>query len=372
MRAEIRDTRALRAVSPAALSAWAKAAGWNRVESFGEHSDIYAASGKPEIILPRTHRLGDYASVVSRLIGIFAAVADRDELSLYRDLVIADRDVVRVRAAEGDSGSLALEAAVDLVQGARDLLLATACSLWGPPRPLYRASQDAMALLGKMRLGQTEQGSFVITVFTPPVPLRAHEIQHSISEDHPDDDPEPRFMTQRLAEALTAVQQATTRTAISGEESAFYETIEKGVSANLCEALVKLIEPFPSLDIGVGWARTNPMTAHRSHFEREDKDIILEAAQDLRARRPRPDTKLHGQVHRLIRKEEEDYRNIHLLTKIDGRRYSVAARLSPLDYEIAVQAHKDKSRMTLKGDLGRVGQRWHLHNARVVAPSLRK
>ena len=127
MKATIRDTEALKAVSPAALSAYARAAGWSKVETYGDHSDVYAARGRPEIILPRTERLGDYADVVSRLIEIFADAADTDELSLYRDLVTADRDVIRVRASENDDGAVAVNDGLDLLRGARDLLLAAAC-----------------------------------------------------------------------------------------------------------------------------------------------------------------------------------------------------------------------------------------------------
>ena len=95
MRVTIRDTEALKAVSPAALSAYARAAGWSKAETYRDHSDVYVAHGRPEIILPRTEHLGDYADVVSRLVETFANAMETDELSLYRDLVTADRDVIR-------------------------------------------------------------------------------------------------------------------------------------------------------------------------------------------------------------------------------------------------------------------------------------
>ena len=109
MKTIIQDRGALISVSPVALSAYARAEGWAKVEAYGDFSDIYAAEGLPEIILPRTENLGDYASVVSTLIGIFARVADVDELSLYRDLVRADRDVIRMRAADSDDGTVSHE-----------------------------------------------------------------------------------------------------------------------------------------------------------------------------------------------------------------------------------------------------------------------
>ena len=60
MKVSIRDADALRAVSPAALTAYVRAAGWRRSEPYGEHSDVYDGEALPEIIVPRTAHLGDY------------------------------------------------------------------------------------------------------------------------------------------------------------------------------------------------------------------------------------------------------------------------------------------------------------------------
>lgn len=145
MRAQILDADALRAISPAALAAFARGEGWAKTEVFGAHADVYAGDDRPEIILPRTDRLADYASAVSRLIAIFAKVVDRDELATYRDLVGADRDVVRVRAFSGDDdGSVSLDAGVKIVAQAREMLLAAACAARAP-QALYRAGANREA-----------------------------------------------------------------------------------------------------------------------------------------------------------------------------------------------------------------------------------
>ena len=54
------------------------------------HSHVYVGQDRPEIIVPQTDHLGDYATVVSTLIGVFAQVADQDELTIYRSLVTGD------------------------------------------------------------------------------------------------------------------------------------------------------------------------------------------------------------------------------------------------------------------------------------------
>ena len=366
MRVDIRDASALQAISPAALSAYARNAGWKKIEGYGAHSDVYAAEEMPEVILPRTERLGDYASVVSRLIAIFAKAAGRDELSLYRDLVTADRDVVRTRVTETDDGSLTLNRGVDLISGTRDLVLAAACSL-REPQPLYRlgANREANELLEGIRLGQTEHGSFVVTLLTPVVspPLPTLLPEYEVS-----DDPIERQMTRRLTEALAATGEATER-ATAGDGTAFAESVDRGVSANLCDALVKLIGPFPTLDISVAWARTRPISPSREVFRlaRADAAILSEAARQFRNREPQPDTYLFGTVQRLRRDEDEVSGTINLRTSIDGKNRSVAVVLKKTEYDRAIQAHKERMPIILQGDLERSGQRWRLLNARIEA-----
>ncbi len=139
-----------------------------------------------------------------------------------------------------------------------------------------------------------------------------------------------------------------------------------GVSANLCEALVRIIEPFPALDINVSWARTRPTTTSGTvRFGQSDAALLREAARLLRERAPKPDMRLHGFVRILEHGEKEADGTIRLRTEIDGQRQSVTAVLEQADYECAVQAHGDRVPVVLLGDLERAGQRWKLLNARI-------
>ena len=369
MRVAIRDTEALKAVSPAALSAYARAAGWSKAETYRDHSDVYVAHGRPEIILPRTEHLGDYADVVSRLVETFANAMETDELSLYRDLVTADRDVIRVRAAENSDGAVAVNDGLDLLRGAHDLLLAAACSLWNP-RPLYRAgsNREAAGHVRRIRLGQTEQGSFSVTLLTPVVVPPMQLALDALADDRrPEDDPVERRITIRLTGALTAAREATERTVV-GTGDAFFDAVEEGVSANLCDALVTLIEPFPTLDISVTWARTLPRQTAREtvRFGGADAPILREAARSFRNREPQPDVRVFGVVQRLRRDDAETDGSIALRASIDGRNQSVTAFLEQFDYERAIRAHRSQAPILMEGDLERVGQRWRLLNARVV------
>ena len=369
MKASIHDGKALAAVSPAALSAYARAAGWVIAEPYGEHSDVYAADGRPEIVLPRTQQLGDYASVVARLIGIFASAADMGEVALYHDLVTADRDVVRVRVAEVGGGSITLNDGVDLIQGARDMLLSAACSL-NDPRPVYRAgaNKEASEYMSRVCMGQTEQGSFVVTMLPPVIPPPMQGTLPVGFEVDIADEPIERQVTRRLAEALSATRNATERT-VRGDGEVFFDAIEDGASANFCEALATLIAPFPTLDIMLTWARTRPMPVARNvvRFVNDDEPILREAARSFRSRAPRPDVRLFGFVQSLRRDESETDGAITLRTEIDRNVQSVTAVLDQSEYERAINAHMTKSAVIAEGDLERVGQRWSLLSPRITA-----
>ena len=97
--------------------------------------------------------------------------------------------------------------------------------------------------------------------------------------------------------------------------------MSRGVSANLCDALVRIIKPFPTLDVGVSWARTRPVATQGTvvRFGQADAALLREAANSLRERAPRPDVRLHGFVRLLKRGEAEDDGTIRLATDIDRR-----------------------------------------------------
>lgn len=367
MRVEIRDNEALMAVSPDALAAYARSFGWTKVDTYGEHSDVYVADELPELVLPRNQRLGDYPGVVGQLIKILADVTGQGQLALYNDLVTANRDVVRVRVGESVDGSLNVNSGVDLIGGSRDMLLAAACSL-REPQPVYRAgaNRDANDLLSQMRLAQTEHGSFVVALWTPVVSPPIAELFPEYGEAGLDQ-PAERRLTRRLAEGLQATRLATERV-VEGAQGAFLQKVGEGVSANLCEAIAKLIAPFPTLDVSVTWARTRPMESARTEirFGKADAPILLEAARLFRLREPKPDVRLFGFVRRLGRDETESDGAISLSTSFEGRQVSVAVTLRQSDYERAIQAHRERAPVSLQGDLERSGQRWRLLNPRLT------
>lgn len=363
MKVLIRDWDAVRRVTPVALSAYARAHGWAKTGTFGDHADIYGADDRSEILIPRTSDLGDYARVVTRLLEIFSEDAGVSQVRVHHDLTTADRDVIRVRA-EGDGSEIAVADRVALLEGARDLVFAAACSV-ERPQALHRAgaNREAARYLRRVCLGHTEPGGFVVTLVTPAVsPVR-------LDPDWPAEEPLARTVSKRLIGSLLATRRATEATA-AGEAGAFADLVGAGVSANLCEAIADLTKVFPAVDIGVSWALTLPVDERATSvgFAAADSAIVRQAAKFYRAREPEEDVPLVGFVSRLRREKTERQGEVTLQVRppdAPGQRRTVTAVLGERDYERAIEAHRYKLAVIARGDLQRIGSRWHLQSPRI-------
>lgn len=367
MKATIIDADALHAVTPAALAAYARSYGWRKTAAYGQYANIFTADDRPEILIPHTDSIADYASVVARLVEIFSETNEQEQLSLYRDLVNTDNDVVRVRAAiDTEDGSIGIDDGVSLIRNARRMLLATACAV-NAPQPVYRAgaNKDAANYMKNVRLGQTEHGSFVVTMLARIPPEVQLDLPFSDSNDTVE--PMERQVSLSLLRALRAAKSVISASN-SGDKFVFDQAmVDQGVSANLCEALFGLVESGDRIEIALSWAKTRPVaeTNPRISFSVSDAEILKEGARVLRERTPRKNFELRGFVPRLKRDEEDEQGIAFLRGIVDDRPVTVAMELGDEEYTKATDAHSNRREVVVRGDLLRQGERWAMDDARV-------
>lgn len=367
MRATLNDWDALCAISTASVHAYLKSQNWTRSKDFGDRGVVYALNDNFEVFAPGSHQLADYAESVSRVISVLAKAEDRDELAVYRDLASADRDLIRFRAPDADDdGSIDLDVGVDLVQQCRDALLAAACSASSPKR-FFRSGSNSRATdyLKSVRLGQTEQGSFVVTMLSPVPPYLESSGQQLLSPVFAEE-PFGRQVTRTLSEATKAVKAAIAEVGRGGNIEAFERVVDKGVSANLCTAIAKFVTDGKGLDFSLSWARTRPApeTRARAEFVLSDATVLAEAAKVLREKEPRQNERLNGFVTRLAREPDALEGRVSVSAFVDGKPAAVSVVLDKALYAVALSAHRDGDELILEGDLERQGQRWILNRPR--------
>ncbi|TVR97728.1 MAG: hypothetical protein EA406_08365 [Rhodospirillales bacterium] len=374
MNVQIRDAAVLDALKPLELAAYLRAKGWRRKADINGKGSLWLVElpdGEEfDVTLPLRQDLADYALRMGELLQTVAQVEGRSELEVLRDLMTTTADLVRVRATGhgADNGSLPLELAVTLVERSRDMILSAACAtLEKRPSFAKRKPQQAMDYLRQVRLGQTEHGSYVLTILSPVSPeLKAAQGELPGLEPV---QPYERRVIRTLMGGLTALGEAARAAALDGSMQPFADAVERGVSANLCEAVVGLSEVGSGapIDVRVSWSRSRPVdpkASVRVALSSDSIPIIREAARHFRERTPLEDFEVEGFVTRLNRGPAAKAGEVTVQASVDGPMRPITMELVPDDYTKAVKAHDDRLKVRCTGELAQEGRGLRLQNPR--------
>ena len=107
---KITDHNAIRTIPCINVEMYARRRGWEPHQPYRKNSYIFRGIDLPEIIIPQTNELGDYASVVSKLLTIFAEEAKTNELIIYNKLMMINGP------HDKNTAGLALDAIISLCQ----------------------------------------------------------------------------------------------------------------------------------------------------------------------------------------------------------------------------------------------------------------
>ena len=371
MSAHVTETTLAETVKPLGVHAYLTANGWTRIgPCHGDTGDVYRLHEDEHeaVLVPASATFADYVTRIVQLAEILGRVENRRRRAVLTDLSLAGVDLIRIRLPEAhDDSSIPLSAGVDLLQESRKLLLAAACSASRPQR-MFRAGrhQQAAAYVDKVRLGQTEPGSFVVNMLAP--------ISPSLRKPEPTQlpllDPFERRATRMLVSGLRAAREATVRVNRGEDIGAFEERVGKGVSANLCRAAANLIDTGKGLNVSVSWALTRQTDEEQTDgraavaFTPSDALVLHEAARVLAERQERTDERIEGYVSALARDRSDPEGRVTVKAVLDGALTSVKVDFDPPEYSRIADAHDRRLTVSLEGDLRRDGQRWHLMNPR--------
>jgi hypothetical protein len=346
--------------------------GWQAKGRYGSVATIYskiADNGREyEILLPIREEFADYAARMGEVIDVLSEVENRAQLPVFADLIKSGFDVLRIRASEADdAGTIALELGIGLYDHARDLM-AAASNATIKPRRAYRGPMfdQTREYLHQLRLGQTEVGSYVLTVLSP-VPPALDTWQTNLFPDiGVGQEPFPRLVTRTLDRALKATKVAASEAAATGRLDPFENVIEAGVSGDLCEAVARLAERGSGVDITISWSRVRPapgpVTTHT--FTQENARVLSEAANTFRDLEPQTDATIEGFVIGLHRELQEFDGKAKIRGFVDGKVRTITGEFLHADYQRVLEAHNRKLRVRVDGDLIRRGVFQILQNAR--------
>lgn len=358
----------LGSLSPQAVAAYLRSRGWIDQGRWGPHGRLFARSrenDRIELMLPTKATLLDFERRMAELVEELAHAEGESPTRILHDLTVAPYDVLRIRAKEADEyASVPLDSGDQLFRVGRDMITTAAVLAGGDrARPVIRGRRpaDAAKYLENVRLGQTERGSFVLTMLSP------HSFDHADQLELLDAHiPFGRRVTSGLAEALRAVEDAL-QEAIGAGTEAFRAAVERGVTANLCGSLARLAQIGGGADVSVTWSpqRPNGAVAHLS-LQREDASVLHDAATALAEQEGPQLIEVQGTVVGITEKKEEFDGTVTLHVELDGKPRVVRAHFADQDRDKVFEAFHGKTdlQMRIVGQLSREGSTLHLVDLR--------
>ncbi len=277
----------LERLDPIQVKQYAKATGWVRERSLSDYRvAIYAhpTSDLDQILVPLIPRAYGFARAMGDVISILAEREQRPAIEILNDLLLPPADVIRFTEADATTanGDVPLDHGLALLTGARKALLAAACSERRPRQRFHprMSLAEADQFLLAARLGQTERGSYTVTVACP---------LDAVTNTMPLLDAAP--FTRRVTALLMRSLQRLSIALDADELDPLLDPPpeEPVLSANLCDGLLDMapVGEGGTLTIGTSWARTLPPSAMiplpgQVRFRRELFPRIEELASRLR------------------------------------------------------------------------------------------
>lgn len=346
------------------------ARGWQsqkRTPMFSTWSPPPGAKDSSQLFLPLSPRPHDFEDRLQEFVTTLALLQNEDRDALITNLRYATADLVRIRLVSPrvGPGELPIGDGAELFEGAREMMLAAACATvnvrpnFGPRKP-----RQAVDYLDQVRLGQTERGSYVVTVISDVAPP---EQQHLIPDDAAVIDvPFERHVTTKLVTALNAAHDAATSVLSDTEGySVFDQAVEAGVTANLCAAIATMGagRAAANLQVNLEWASSRPPvpgTPSRIAFEPAALPVLKDAVKHLRRLGPFDNELVEGFVSRLTRGNDDEIGTIVIEGEARGERRNVHVELPDEQYAVAVDAHRSRRPVHIRGTLFKRGRSWVL------------
>ncbi|MFD8370471.1 hypothetical protein ACFV2Z_06795 [Streptomyces sp. NPDC059688] len=330
-------------------------------------------AGPPYELLVPVRRRRDYAGRVADILETLVVVEARRPGDILREMQLPPVDWQFLRLVPpGPSGTAPLLDLVSALSGLKDLHTAAASSALNPqavqPGQKPQVVKDHVAAV---RLDQTRVGSYVIATHTPlpegPYGGYDRTGQGSLFDEaetarrslpHPQPSEPFARRVSRMLYAGVACAHAAAEETLAGDSVPRVEHMSgAGLSANLCEALVRIAgEERRDFSFSYAWSSEMPVEQPSPPvaFSPPHAEALEAVAKDLRERLGREEgAVLHGVVTKLHRDVNPREATIYgyLVHEVTGRQRRVRVELRPEDIDKATDAWRRGLEVAVTGDL---------------------
>lgn len=219
------------------LDGWVK----DRVvkDKFSVYTKMYDGD-EFDVIIPCSKDFRDYGLRIQSTIKTLSELEDIDNDEIIKRIKNVNMDVVKIRFISEDykDGSIPISVANSITSFLYDTVIYSASIEEKRRLKYYRVSNYAKEFADKFRFGQTQKGSFIVSLETKiqsdvkPLTLNLDDCNGILDIDPPFE----RKIVSRINKTLTQLN-----TLEISEDSDIFEKCEsKGISMNICETLASL------------------------------------------------------------------------------------------------------------------------------------
>lgn len=340
--------------------------GWNQIQSKREQINIFQLenqNGFFQVDIPMSRDLRDYKIAMFRNVKYIAEATHKGIEQVILELLNPLSDILRLRINEPaiEGGSILIEDAIKLYDNAKRLIVAVAMDIVRPRSwHLGRPDKNVSDFVNNCRFGQTEIGSYIVSVVCPIskfddnnqlVPLSLYSEEKECSQS---------FTRQVVNKLITSVQnvknaiaQGTIDSIISADTNS-----EHCVSANFLDALsgINIYRDNSTLDIAVQYAPTIKNNTLKTPSVSIDHDHFLPI--DTFVRKVKSfqgyEKSYVGQIKSLDAAPDPAARTEGKITIVfldDTRKKSASVILPRIDYDAAIEAHRDGKTVKVTGTI---------------------
>jgi hypothetical protein len=364
----------LAGVNPAVLSAMLTRAGWR--ELLGKPGILQVLESpdtETDISIPLNPDFRDYPTRLNEaLAGAELALGERARPFMLQLLAGPMDELLFEQNAQTVYGSIEWRLGEQLHEIARQACRAAAKSS-EQHLPYFGAKGLGAAnrFMDKVRMGQTEVGSYVVTAL---VPLHGQDVAEPRALFGREDlsDPEGGFfrgVTANLMQAAEAAIYAAHEFESTDSVEPFADMVEYGLSADLLDALSKLSGSGQDAEIRAVWS---PLVGEPEHISTavevhpDHLAAFAQAAIRFKEAPPPISVTIRGTVTNLERRfaGQSGTSTLDVISGISARR--VRVRLSAGQYEAAIEAHRIGDVLEVTGEQSRVGNLYWLYNVRDI------
>lgn len=352
-------------ISPLAFTKYLRDTGWKLFQSRKTDIKIYQYEKNDDffqITVPMEKKLYDYKEAMYKAVETVAKVENKSVEQVILYLLNPNTDILKIRLERKDmeAGNIFLDDAIQMYESAKKLLAATALDILHPKKYHQGRMDDGIIkFLSNCKFGQTEIGSYIISVVCPFAEFDEDEgcKQLSIFSDEV-----------RCANSLT--RQVTTR--IMENISFIKEQIDNGkmdklisqdeeniISANFYEALEGLNCNPDGADVEfiAEWSPVvkNSYCASSKILLTHDYYQPIETAISKLQEEKNKATKIIGRIKILESSPDVQKRKKGKITVVyldeNDKPKAVTANLEKDDYDKAIKAHEKGLHVEITGEI---------------------